>query len=283
MDQVYYFKELIALIVCLIIVLFPLILRYVFFRFFRSNRKTQVKAKQAPVARESRSPSLAPGREKAPPKDPKVLPNEQFLKHIKRSEVESVSHLERSALGPENVYPPVPLPVETRTPEDTVLPASAFDHILGKTEGRSSEDTVLPASVFDHILGKTEERTPEATVLPGATLSHLLDESSDTVFPKSALDRLFPDSMENEQVILSQHFGRTPAERTAEPARYWKRAPMRSGGWSRLNQLPPLKRAIVLSEVLGSPKGIAFSNSQGFASGNTSLFAEGNSQGSRVT
>jgi len=249
MDRLYYFKELIALIVGLIIVLFPLVLRYVFFKLFRSDRRAKAgakaKGKPASGARKSRSRLLAPDRGKTPPEESKILPNEQFLKHIQRSEVESVGHLERTALGPENVYPPVPLPVETRTPEDTVLPENAFDHIMGKTE----------------------ERTSEATVLPGATLSHLLNESSDTVLPKSALDRIFPDSMENEQVIPSQHFGRTPAERTAEPDRLWEREAMRSGGWSRLNQLPPLKRAIVFSEVLGPPKAIA----------------EGNSQGSRVT
>lgn len=237
MDRVYYFKELIALIVGLIIVLFPLVLRYVFYKFLRSDRKTKEreKGKQAPVARKSRSRLLTTARAKTPPAEPEILPNEQFLKRIQRNEVESVRHLEKTALGPENVYPPVPLPAETRTPEDTVLPENAFDHILGKVE----------------------ERSPEETVLPGATLSALLNESSDTVLPKSALDRIFPDSKENEQVIPSRAFGRAFAETTPRVARRRKRESRRSIGWSRLNRLPPLKRAIVLSEVLGSPKGIA--------------------------
>ena len=137
MDRLYYFKELIALIVGLIIVLFPLVLRYVFFKFFRSDRKAKARVKsrakaqgkQAPGARKSRSRLLAPDRVKTAPEESKILPNEQFLKHIQRSEVESVGHLERTVLGPENVYPPIPLPAETRTPEDTVLPKNAFDHI----------------------------------------------------------------------------------------------------------------------------------------------------------
>ena len=234
MDRVYYFKELIALIVGLIIVLFPLVLRFIFYKFFRPKKGGEAKAKQAPVARESRSRLFAPARVKTPPKEPGKLPNEQFLKRIQQNEIESVGHPERTGLSPENVYPPIPLPTETRTPEDTVLPENAFDHIIGKTQ----------------------ERSPEDTVLPGATLSNLLNESSDTVLPKSALDRIFPDSRENEQVIPSQQFTSALAGSTVKASRRRKMGSTRSSGWGRLNRLPPLKRAIVLAEVLGSPKGL---------------------------
>ncbi len=264
MDRVYYFKELIALIVGLIIVLFPLVVRYVFYQFFRGNRGTKAKGKRETTARKSRLRLFAPTRAKTPPKEPKKPPDEQFLKRIHRKEVESIGRLERISFGPENVYPPIPFPAETRTPEDTVLPENAFDHIIGKTESR----------------------TPEDTALPGATLSKLLNESSDTVLPKSALDRIFPDSKENEQVIPSHHFGvvHEPAEDEAgstggdekQGRAKIKPLPMavkatpglrmglkRPAGWSRLNRLPPLKRAIVLCEVLGSPRGVALSNSRG--------------------
>ena len=268
MDRVYYFKELIALIVGLIIVLFPLVLRYVFYRFLRPKRGAKAEGKQAPVARKSRSRLLAPAKVQTPPEEAKRLPDEQFLKRIQRKELESIDHLEITPLGPENVYPPISTPAEIRTPEDTVL----------------------PENTFDNIIGKTEERSPEDTVLPGATLSSLLNDSDDTVLPKSALDRIFPESRENEQVIASQNFGRAhePAEDeagtaggdekqstakiksppiTARAARRRKMESTRSTGWSRLNRLPPLKRAIVLSEVLGSPKAIAPGNTSGFAQG----------------
>ncbi len=278
------FKELIAIIIGLIIVLFPFALRFLFYSLFRTNRDAakprNSNARQALLQRPRMS---AP----KPSTDAKRDEDEQFLMRIQRNQIENIGGTQKTDSEPGSFFPPIPEPVETRTPEDTVL----------------------PANTFDHIIGGIDERTPEDTVLPGQTVSRLLHESDDTVLPQSMLDRIFPESRENDQVIPSRDFGRIVRQVDERPARGRKtrrmgsseryrardtslqdieagdgasrdsasgaagardsgreaaasqaagveRTGVRTSGWSRINRLPLLKRAIVLAEVLRSPRAI---------------------------
>jgi hypothetical protein len=228
MDRIYYFKELIALIVGLIIVLFPLLLRFVFYQMFRQGKGKKAGAGEAGSGLLSRAGWSYEKETKVRVKKKAKPQEDQFLKRIQKENLETIVASDRPVTGQGNVYPLNPFPEETRTPEDTVLSESEFDQIVGKPG----------------------ERTPEDTVLPGSTFAEILNDGRETVLPQTALDAIFPESRENEEVLSVSQFVRRGADRREVTSQELR-------GWSRINRLPSLKRAIVLSEVLGPPKGLA--------------------------
>jgi hypothetical protein len=63
-----------------------------------------------------------------------------------------------------------------------------------------------------------------------------------------------PERVETAPAALVAPF---PAAAASAGEREGAESPGSRGGWSRVMRLPPLKRAVVLSELLGKPKGLS--------------------------
>jgi hypothetical protein len=69
-------------------------------------------------------------------------------------------------------------------------------------------------------------------------------------------ERREPRLFEQATIVRREQARARIAEAEAGAPRYRGRAARRIVGWGRIDTLPPLKRAVILSEILGRPRGL---------------------------
>jgi hypothetical protein len=142
--------------------------------------------------------------------------------------------------------------------QDEDIRAIAAEKKKKEVEGGRIKEDMFPPSLRDlRIVAEPEEE------IPVSTFDEALNVQTETVLPETA----FKEISEDKTVLPATTFNTIlPAEKAGSGLlsgdalikgsfRGWDEKKRGKTNWKRILELPPLKRAIVVSELLGPPRG----------------------------
>jgi hypothetical protein len=151
---------------------------------------------------------------------------DQFIKRIQDEDIRAIA-AEKEKKGVEG----------SRIKEDMFPPSLRDLRIVAEPE----EET--PVSTFDEALNVQTE-----TVLPETAFRKISEEGDRTVLSTTAFNTILPTEKGGSEVLSRDTL-------VKGSLRGWDEKKGGKTNWKRILDLPPLKRAIVVSELLGPPRG----------------------------